>query len=538
MLNMDDKDFNLDSLIDEINAKTKNKNARDISELDDISFKKETSAADKKAEEIPDAFISDIVEAQKSTSKPDKTESDDINTDAVEKEKTEDEKNENAFDSKIKFSSPQERLASDNIDNRKMDIDLNKGAKQASDNNIEIEKDYELDVKLLKNEQESAEDKPLSVENKPVKKAQKPKKAAPKKAKKKKKKKSFNSSIFGGLILVTIILTISLAVAIGGISLGMEYTGIGKSESEVTFNIPKNSTTDEIAQILYDNKIIDNKRLFKVAMKIKNPAAIYPGDITLHASMGYPSIIETLATMRENYQTVTITFQEGLTLLDVANMLQENQVCSAEDFLFEFNRAQGFDFENNLDSTADSFYKMEGFFFPDTYEFYVDDSAYNVTKIVRQHFEEKITDSMYKKMREKHMSLSEVMTLASIVQWEANSPEDMPKVASVFINRLDDPDTFPSLQSDATKNYITKVIDVVADNNASIDHYTDCYDTYACQGLPAGPICNPGLDAINAVLNPDKTEYYYFCNNLETGKSFFAKTLEEHEKNLKKAGLS
>ena len=71
----------------------------------------------------------------------------------------------------------------------------------------------------------------------------------------------------------------------------------------------------------------------------------------------------------------------------------------------------------------------------------------------------------------------------------------------------------------------------------NIKYYTENYDTYNCKGLPAGPICNPGLDAINAVLNPEETEYYYFCNNLDTGKAYFAKTLEEHEKNLVKAGL-
>ncbi|MGN0624366.1 MAG: endolytic transglycosylase MltG [Oscillospiraceae bacterium] len=510
---MDDKDFSLDSIINEVNAKTGNKKTRDISELDDISFKKNSSDVNKNSDKISNALISDMKEeAIKSMSETD----------------------EQALD---------EASSVLNVDNK--DTDDNENTEANADDSMKNDQVLNSAIKDSKPENDvdpdlsDEKDKSFIVEDNTVKKPSKMNIAAAKAVtKKKKKKKTFNASIFGGLILVTIILTISLAVAIGGISLGMEYTGIGKSDSEITFNIPKNSTTDEIAQILYDNKIIENKQLFKLAMKIKSPAAIYPGDITLHASMGYPTIIETLATMRENYETVTITFKEGLTLLEVANLLQENQVCSAEDFLFEFNRMQGFDFENDLDSTADSFYKMEGFFFPDTYEFYVDDSAYNVTKIIRQHFDEKITDSMYKKMKENHMTLSEVMTLASIVQWEANSAEDMPKVASVFINRLDDPDTFPSLQSDATKNYIKKVIDVVADNDASIDHYTDCYDTYACQGLPAGPICNPGLDAINAVLEPDTTDYYYFCNNLETGKSYFAKTLEEHEKNLKKAGLS
>ena len=381
------------------------------------------------------------------------------------------------------------------------------------------------------------EDKPLPPKQTAKKRPVQDKKVKKKKKKKRKNKKGFNNSIFGGLILVTIILTVSLVAAVGGISLGMEYLGIGKTENEVTFNIPKNATTDEIADILIDNKIIENKFLFKVAMRLKRPPVIYPGTITLHPSMGYAGVIDELAVQRETYETVTVTFPEGITLLEAANLLQENNVCTAEDFLFEFNKPQGYEFESKVETNSDSFYSMEGFFFPDTYNFYVNDSAYSVTATLRQHFNDKITESMYAKMKEKHLSLSEVITIASIVQWEANSVEDMPKVASVFLNRLDDPDTFPSLQSDATKNYVEKVIKSVGSDEASIAHYTDCYDTYICEGLPAGTVCNPGIDAINAVLDPDKTEYYYFCNNLETGKSYFAKTLEEHEKNLVKAGL-
>jgi UPF0755 protein len=148
-----------------------------------------------------------------------------------------------------------------------------------------------------------------------------------------------------------------------------------------------------------------------------------------------------------------------------------------------------------------------------------------------------ITDDMLKRMDELDMSLNEVVTLASIVQWEAGSVDDMPTVASVFLNRLNDPDTFPTLQSDATKSYIKKVIDKVETSTTMVQHYTNVYDTYTCIGLPAGPICNPGIDAINAVLYPEDTNYYYFCNNLETGKSFFAETYKQHQKNLKKAGL-
>lgn len=364
-----------------------------------------------------------------------------------------------------------------------------------------------------------------------------PKNPEKKKKRNKKSKSAFNNSIFGGLFLSFAIIGIALILAIGGISLGREYLGVDKDQKEVTFNIPKGSTSSDIAELLEENSIIKHKTFFELVFKLKAPETIYPGDITLQPSMGYTAIINQLATMRESYETATISFPEGITLLEAAKLLEENGVCKVDDFLFEFNKDQGFDFEKLINGNDNAFYQMEGYFFPDTYEFYKNDKGYNITKKVREHFEQKFTDKMLEKMKQENLTLNQLMTLASMVQWESNSVEDMPKVASVFLNRLKDPDTFPSFQSDATEKYIVKVIKEKATTKAEQEHYSESYDTYDHKGLPAGPICNPGIEAINAVLNPEKTNYYYFCNNLETGESFFAETLEEHEANLEKAGL-
>lgn len=357
-----------------------------------------------------------------------------------------------------------------------------------------------------------------------------------KRKKKKSKKPGFNNSVFGGLIIISVILTVSIVIAYNGIKLGMEYLGIGKNSNDITFNIPDGATADQVIKLLEENEIITEPRLFNIVMKMKK-LDFYPGDITLKPSMSYSQIIDELSVNRESRETVSITFPEGITLREAAQLLEDNRVCTKKDFLFQFNKNQNFAFENLVEESDQMFYKKEGYFFPDTYEFYLDDDAYNVSRIIKEHFAEKINDSMLSKMRQNGLTLNELITLASMVQREAGTVKDMPIVASVFLNRLDDPATFPSLESDATGNYIKNVIKKEADTNISIKYFTENYDTYNCKGLPAGPICNPGLDAINAVLNPEKTEYYYFCNNLDTGKAYFAKTLEEHEKNLVKAGL-
>ena len=382
-------------------------------------------------------------------------------------------------------------------------------------------------------EEEPYVDESSVIQEQPVRKAEKP----AKKKRKKKKKVRFNGSIFGGIILVTVILTVSMVLAVSGIALGMEYYGIGKSDNMISFNIPEGADNEEIADLLLENDIIKNKRLFMFAIRWVSPDTIYPGDITLQPAMGYQKIIEEMETQRELYETVTITFTEGEYLIDIAQKLEDNGVCNANDFMFNFNKDQGYDFESYLTDIDNVLYDREGYFFPDTYEFYVNDTPFNITKILREHYNSKITSSMYSKMNQMGLTLNQTITLASIVQLEAASVEEMPRIASVFLNRLHDPDTFPRMETDTTYRYINDVIRKNAGSDESVQHYIEYYDSYAMTGLPAGPICNPGLDAINAVLNPAKTDYYYFCNDLTTGETFYAATLEEHEQNQIKAGL-
>lgn len=364
-------------------------------------------------------------------------------------------------------------------------------------------------------------------------------KKSKKKAKKAKKSK-VNSSIFVALIVVCVVLTTSFAIAIFGINMGMEYLGVGKKDVTITMNIPKGSSSDDIIELLYKNGIIDNKTLFKITLKIKNAGGnLKPGDITLQPSMGYDAIIARLCNVRESFEQVSITFPEGISLYQAAQLLEENEVCSAEDFLYQFNSEDfGFDYEKEISTSAEKFYKCEGLFFPNTYSFYIDDSAYNVTKNMREQFEKMLVDNdIYEKVKKSGMSMEDVIILASIVQAEAATEEDMKYVASVFINRLNNPSEFPKLQSDATDNYYTNVIVPQNGDTTSLAMFKDAYDTYIKKGLPAGAVGNPGLDAILAVVDAPKTNYFYFCSNLATKECFYAETLAEHEENLVKAGL-
>ena len=134
------------------------------------------------------------------------------------------------------------------------------------------------------------------------------------------------------------------------------------------------------------------------------------------------------------------------------------------------------------------------------------------------------------------MTEEDTIRLASIIQEEAGKTSEMEKVSSVYHNRLDSPGVYPLLQADPTRVYARELKEqMAAEVNQEI---LDAYDTYKSGGLPPGAICNPGEDAIKAALNPADTDYYFFCSNLKTGKFYYAKTYEEHQVNLRKAGLT
>lgn len=336
------------------------------------------------------------------------------------------------------------------------------------------------------------------------------------------------------LMLTTFIVTVAICLSVLIIAVGRDMLAIGKDESIKMVTITEGADAKKVAQILYDEKIIKIPKAFEVISKMSNADQDFiPGEYELSPSDAYETIITKLTTdMSEIKESVDITFVEGISIYDAAQKLEEEGVCDAERFIYYFNAGgYGFEFENRLPTnTASKFYRMEGYLFPDTYSFYLDSDPESVCMKIYQNFENKMTDEYYKQMDKMGMTLDEVITLASIVQKEAHEAESMKKIASVFENRLADPDDFPKLESDPTTYYVDEVIRP----NIEIpsDAIFEAYDTYKGNGLPPGAICNPGINAIKAVLYPDKTNYYFFCANIDTNEIYYAETNDEHEQNL------
>lgn len=234
--------------------------------------------------------------------------------------------------------------------------------------------------------------------------------------------------------------------------------------------------------------------------------------------------------------TVSVTFPEGYTVTQTAELLEEKGVCSKADFLAAVNNISELDYKfiADIKNTDKRAFALEGYIFPDTYEFYLGESADKALSRFLKNTDRKLTDEMYQKAKDLGYSMDEIITIASIIQKEAGIKKEMPKVSSVLHNRLND--SYNKLECDVTINYLTKyVIPYLEGENA--DRYNEYYNTYKCKGLPAGAICNPGIEAINAALEPADTKYMFFVTDkTDTSKYYYAETYKEHLKNCKKAG--
>lgn len=216
--------------------------------------------------------------------------------------------------------------------------------------------------------------------------------------------------------------------------------------------------------------------------------------------------------------TVRVTFPEGMTLIEVAQKLEENKVCSASDFMalttdteylatLDYKILEGIDTENTA-------YYLEGFVFPDTYDFYIGESAENALGRFLSNLDLKITDEHMKRAEELGYTMHEILALASIIQEEASDPVEMPYVSSVLHNRLNSP-SYGKLQCDVTIHYVNERITDSPYLEGDTSVFAEHYNTYKCDGLPAGPICNPGLAAIEAALYPADTDYYFFFTDAD-----------------------
>ena len=352
-------------------------------------------------------------------------------------------------------------------------------------------------------------------------------------------------------ILLVLVVLLVLAAGAAGVFAYNEIHGNGKPGTEVTVSIPQGSGVASIANRLKEAGVIRSTYLFRWYVGQKGTAAkLQYGDFALTPGTGYDDLITALSTYAKA-ETVRVTIPEGTTAIAIAQKMEAAGLCSAEDFLKEANEGDfsEYTFWQYVPDDADApdrFMKCEGYLFPETYEFLKDDTVHNYVATFYAQFDAQITDEMYAELKKQDMTLPELITLASFVQEEAGNSQDS-NVAQVFRNRLAEGSPYPRLQSntsshiqsDADNNYLWNWVAPYYGGWENIpENIVAAYDTYSCKGLPAGPISNPGLAAIQAALDPqpdeDAKDAYFFVTDLK-GNYYYARTLSEHNANCQTA---
>lgn len=298
--------------------------------------------------------------------------------------------------------------------------------------------------------------------------------------------------------------------------------------------IDYNSTTISIANKLKEEGYIDNVAMFRLLSKINGYDGQYQaGYHIISKRMNYNELMYALT---QDPITVTVMIPEGYSIEQIADLLEKNKVITRDEFMRAIEEeVWTYKFLQDIPEGKDQL--LEGFLFPDTYFFTVGSNGRTVLNKFLSNFETKFKNKYYKQMETLGLDINEVLTLASIVEKESSSSNERRIIAGVLYKRIHSNDAgLNKLQSCATLQYIFRrdtgsVKDVIYNSDTLVE---DPYNTYMYAGLPPGPICNPSIDSILAVLDMESdTPYWYFCATGD-GSSVFAKTYSEHLANVKK----
>lgn len=364
-------------------------------------------------------------------------------------------------------------------------------------------------------------------------------------------KNKHNRRIFRLVWLFSVIIVGAMAAVfiITGVN---DLLAINRTSSDtVKVKVPKDPTVDQISDLLKYNGVIDEPLYFKMfATLTKSSDDFSQGTYELRKNMDYQAIITNLEGSASRTDTVSVTIIEGQNVLEIANTLYDEGALDDKDKFLELCNSDQFDddfsFIKAIDNKADRYYKLEGYLYPDKYDFYLNEEPESVIYKFLNNYESKMNEkqefSGYDKtytinqMIEESgtsYSLDEIMRIASIIQAEAADKDDMYYISSILHNRLsaDESMGVSNLGLDSTKYYpYRSAVDIPS--NVGSD-YVSKYETYDKAGLPAGSICNPGMDAIKAAILPKETDYYFFCHDKD-GQAYYATTLYGHNQNLEK----
>ena len=304
------------------------------------------------------------------------------------------------------------------------------------------------------------------------------------------------------------------------------------SKADIEVVIPEGMSTDNIAKTLKDKGLIRNELFFKIYLRLNSVGSLKASTYLLTKSMSLDEIADALVKGTANKDVVRITFKEGETISDYAELIAESTNITSEDFL---NKVKDVNFLNTLMNeywfitadvlNEDLYYPLEGYLFPDTYEFAKDNlDSETIIRTLLDEEEEKLEP--YKETLS-NLNVHSILTLASMAELEGVKDEDRRLIVSVFNNRLEQG---MNLGSDVTTYYAFNE-EMNSDLTSEMFNTYNPYNTRSSEmagRLPVGPICNPSLSSIEAALNPETSDYLYFVAD-KNRNVYFTRSVSEHE---------
>ncbi len=356
------------------------------------------------------------------------------------------------------------------------------------------------------------------------------------------RRKERRTGCVGGILYGVFIICISLILGSFLWMAAVDVLALGKPDSEIILKIPESAfyegeidveddegnvigkekatlaDIDQISDIMYDNGLIRYKWLFKLFCKFSHASTkIGEGTYTLNTKFDYRALVYGTTPGSAQLVEVSVMIPEGYTLKQIFAKLEENEVCT-QDELWEAAKTYAFendfDFLDSIPARGDQ-YRLEGYLFPDTYYFYMNDDPVRVIKKFLSNFENKFGEVYIERAQELGYSIHDIVIIASMIEREASSYEgERDLIASVIYNRINS-SNFYCLQIDATIIY---GMDRNGDAGQKLStEYESPYNTYQNGGLPPGPIANPGEASIRGALYPESTSYYYYALHKDEG---------------------
>jgi len=337
-------------------------------------------------------------------------------------------------------------------------------------------------------------------------------------------------SVVKAVVYMIFVIVVSAFLSVAIIAVGNDVFAFVKNDVAVDVTIPEYASLDNVAEILFENDVIAYPQVFKLYAQLKkDDGKFVAGDYQVTPMLNYDELLDSFKEQPKSGIS-RITIPEGYTTDEIINLMVSYGIGTREGYV---EAIQNYDFDywflDELEANGiseDRLYRLDGYLFPDTYDFYNSSSEVSVLNKLLKRFGQIFTKEYKLQGETMGYTVDQILMIASLIEKEAGYPSEFFNVSSVFHNRLNNRWNYPKLESDASIVYAIQHL--TGERPQRIDtNYDTPYNTYLYNGLPPGPIANPSASAILAALSPSNTEFYFFVS--DGSRTYFSETKEEHD---------